>query len=210
MRHSLENHLLRIEVESKGAELASLVKKATQMEYMWQADPAVWGSHAPVLFPIIGVLKDGKTRINGQEYSIPKHGMVRHNEDLELYSQTEDRITFRLKCNEETRKHYPYNFEFLVTYRLRNEHVIVYHEIYNEDTQPIYFCLGGHPAFRVPFLSGRSLPRLPAAFRKRREQRKSRGFGRRHHRPPYPASSLEGRQHPPPNPRFIQSRCPGV
>jgi galactose mutarotase-like enzyme len=154
MRHSLENHLLRIEVESKGAELASLVKKATQMEYMWQADPAVWGSHAPVLFPIIGVLKDGKTRINGQEYSIPKHGMVRHNEDLELYSQTEDRITFRLKCNEETGKHYPYNFEFLVTYRLRNEHVIVYHEIYNEDTQPIYFCLGGHPAFRVPSFQG--------------------------------------------------------
>ena len=77
MRQTLQNHRLKIEIDPVGAELASIVNVETGQEYMWQADPEVWGSHAPVLFPIIGVLKDGETHIDGQTYRIPKHGMVR-------------------------------------------------------------------------------------------------------------------------------------
>ncbi|MBC6995737.1 aldose 1-epimerase family protein [Neolewinella lacunae] len=154
MRHSIENHCLRLTVKEVGAELSSLVHLPSGREYIWQADPAIWGSHAPVLFPIIGVLKDGKTTIDGQEYRIPKHGMVRHNQNLEPYSHTEDRLTFRLNWDEKTLEQYPYEFDFRVTYRLREEHVIVYHEIRNEDDKTMYFCLGGHPAFRVPCFEG--------------------------------------------------------
>ena len=85
MRHSIENHRLRISIDEVGAELASLVNFDSGKEYIWQADPAVWGSHAPVLFPIIGVLKDGETKIDGKTYRIPKHGMVRRNDKLELF-----------------------------------------------------------------------------------------------------------------------------
>jgi len=154
MRHTVENHRLRIAVEDVGAELASLFVFENGREYMWQADPAIWGSHAPVLFPIIGMLKDGKTTIDGKEYRIPKHGMVRRNDQLELFYHSEDRITFRMCWSEETLKVYPYKFDFRVTYRVRNEHVIVYHEIYNVDEQPIYFGLGGHPAFKVLLRDG--------------------------------------------------------
>ena len=150
MRQTLQNHRLKIAVEEVGAELASIVNLETGNEYMWQADPEVWGSHAPVLFPIIGVLKDGETFIEGEKYSIPKHGLVRRNDKLELFYHSNDRLTFRMSADEENLKHYPYKVDFRVTYRLRNEHVIVYHEITNEDERPIYFCLGGHPAFRVP------------------------------------------------------------
>lgn len=153
MLHTLENDRLKIAVAHKGAELASLVDKTADRELMWQADPAVWGSHAPVLFPIIGSLKDGKTRIGGREYQIPKHGLVRHNEDLELYGQSEDRLALRLCSSEKTKAHYPFDFEFRITYRLRNEHVIVYHEITNSGEEPMLFNLGGHPAFRVPAFS---------------------------------------------------------
>lgn len=154
MRHALENHRLSIAIAETGAELASIVNLKTGQEYMWQADPEVWGSSAPVLFPIIGVLKDGETTIEGETYHIPKHGMVRHNKNLELFYHSQDRITFRMCWNEENLETYPYKVDFRVTYRLRNEHVIVYHEITNEDEKPVFFCLGGHPAFRVPFHEG--------------------------------------------------------
>ena len=150
MRQTLQNHRLKIEIQEKGAELASIVNLANGNEYMWQADPNVWGSHAPVLFPIIGTLKGGTTQIQGNTYRIPKHGLVRRNDQLELFYHSEDRVTFRMNYTPENLEHYPYKADFRVTYRLRNEHVIVYHEITNEDDQPIYFCLGGHPAFRVP------------------------------------------------------------
>lgn len=151
MQHTIDNGRLSITVNQTGAELSSLINLDTGREYMWQADPAVWGSHAPVLFPIIGMLKNGETTVDGQQYRIPKHGMVRNNEGLELYNLSKDRLTFRMAWTEETLKTYPYKFDFRITYRLRNEHVIVYHEIVNEDDKPIFFNLGGHPAFRVPF-----------------------------------------------------------
>lgn len=150
MRHTIDNDRIAISVNQTGAELSSLINLDSGKEYIWQADPAIWGSHAPVLFPIIGMLKDGKTNIDGKEYRIPKHGMVRNNAQLELYKHTEDRLTFRMCWNEETLKVYPYKFDFRITYRLRNEHVIVYHEIENVDERPLFFHLGGHPAFRVP------------------------------------------------------------
>ena len=151
---SLANDLLRITVQSTGAELTSLVKRATGQEYIWSGDPAVWGSTAPVLFPIIGTLKDGKTRIEGKEYAIPKHGFIRYNDRLELYSKSEDRLTFRLCADEQTLAVYPYRFDFRITFRLRNEHLIIYHEVTNLDERPMPFHLGGHPAFRVPFFEG--------------------------------------------------------
>lgn len=154
MLHTIENNRIRITVDDVGAELTSLVSFATEKEYMWQADPKVWGSSAPVLFPIIGMVKDGTTTIGGKTYALPKHGMVRRNDKLELFYHSEDRITLRMCWNEETMKTFPYKFDFRITYRVRNEHVIVYHEIQNHGTGPMYFCLGGHPAFRVPVREG--------------------------------------------------------
>ncbi len=150
MDFSLQNDLLRIKINSTGAELTSLVKRETGQEYIWGGDPEVWASTAPVLFPIIGALKDGRTIIDGQEYRIPKHGLIRHNDRLEFFSKLQDRIIFRLCSSEETLEVYPYHFDFRITFRLRNEHLIIYHEVMNTDDRPILFHLGGHPAFRLP------------------------------------------------------------
>ncbi|MGB3799492.1 MAG: aldose 1-epimerase family protein [Lewinella sp.] len=154
MDFSLQNDQLRIKIQSTGAELKSLVNLATGREYMWSADPDVWPSYAPVLFPIIGSLKNGETEINGEHYQIPKHGIIRHSDKLEFFSKLEDRIVFRLCSDEETLAQYPFQFDFRITFRLRNEHLIIYHEVMNTDDKPILFHLGGHPAFRVPFFEG--------------------------------------------------------
>ena len=154
MDFSLQNDQLAIKVQSTGVELKSLVKLETGQEYMWSGDPGVWASTAPVLFPIIGTLKDGQTEIEGKPYRIPKHGIIRGSDKLEFFSKVEDRIIFRLCSDEETLVQYPYHFDFRITFRLRNEHLIIYHEVMNTDTKPILFHLGGHPAFRVPFFPG--------------------------------------------------------
>ncbi len=154
MDYHLQNDQLSIQVQSTGAELTSLIKRATGNEYIWSGDPAVWGSTAPVLFPIIGTLKDGITRIDGKEYRIPKHGIIRHNSKLEFFSKREDRLVFRLCSDEESLAVYPFQFEFRITFRLRNEHLIIYHEVRNVDVRPMHFHLGGHPAFRVPLFEG--------------------------------------------------------
>jgi galactose mutarotase-like enzyme len=154
MEFHLHNDLLAITVQRRGAELSSLVRRQTGREYIWSGDPEVWGSTAPVLFPIIGSLKDGKTEIDGKEYAIPKHGLIRHNGNLELHSKTEDRLILQLTSSPETLEQYPYPFDFRITFRLRNEHLIIYHEVRNEGTRHMPFHLGGHPAFRVPVVEG--------------------------------------------------------
>lgn len=133
-----------------GAELASLKDRQTGQEYIWQADPAVWASHAPVLFPIIGGLQDGQYRHQGKTYQLPKHGFVRYNSALRIEQPTTDCVRFLLEDNAATRLMYPFQFRFLLTYRLEGRRLLVEHQVINTGEQTLYFSLGGHPAFRVP------------------------------------------------------------
>ncbi len=135
-----------------GAELASLKDRQTGQEYIWQADPAVWASHAPVLFPIIGGLKNGQYHHQGKTYQLPKHGFIRYNSALRIERQTADGVSFLLEDNAATRLVYPFQFRFLLTYRLEGRRLVVDHQLLNTGQQTLYFSLGGHPAFRVPLL----------------------------------------------------------
>lgn len=50
--YELKGDKLKIQVESVGAELKSLVDLTNGQEYMWSADPEFWGRTSPVLFPL--------------------------------------------------------------------------------------------------------------------------------------------------------------
>jgi galactose mutarotase-like enzyme len=89
---SIENEFLKISVQKTGAELCSVVDKSTNQQYMWIGDAAVWGSFAPVLFPIIGCLKDNEFLIEDKSYSVPKHGFIRNNSNLESKILNENTI----------------------------------------------------------------------------------------------------------------------
>ncbi|MEM7571949.1 MAG: aldose 1-epimerase family protein [Bacteroidota bacterium] len=147
--YSLQNDQLQIRVRHQGAELCNIIDRQSGLEYMWQAAPNIWGSHAPVLFPIIGGLKGGSYRYAGKSYRLPKHGMIRHAEDLS-FSTGPDYIRCALKPNERTRAIYPFDFEFELCYRLKGRSIIQEHRIHNTGSSPLPFSLGGHPAFRVP------------------------------------------------------------
>ncbi len=149
---TIQNSSFKISITKIGAELCSLYAKSTNTEFMWQAKSSVWGSNAPVLFPIIGCLKDGKFLFEGVAYSVPKHGFIRNNTTLESNFIGENIIEFRSKYSEESLKNYPFNYEFIIRYILQEDGVKVEHTIINHDTKnPMYFSLGGHSGFNCPF-----------------------------------------------------------
>ena len=126
----IENDRFCAGITLNGAELRSLKNKASGKEFIWQADPTVWGSSAPILFPIIGNLLDGKTAINGREYAIPKHGVLR-GRDAEVVEQGEDYVTFRFRSDAELLEKYPFPFEFLATFRLTENKLEVDYRVTN-------------------------------------------------------------------------------
>ncbi|MCM1164922.1 MAG: aldose 1-epimerase family protein [Lachnospiraceae bacterium] len=129
---------------SKGAELKSLT--VGRRELMWRADPAFWGKTSPLLFPMIGTLRNGKTLINGREYGITKHGFAR---DLELSVESVNgtSVTFSLEQSDYTLKMYPFDFRFTVTYTLKSDGIAVTYRVKNNSPEPMPFCIGAHPAF---------------------------------------------------------------
>ncbi|MCF0058726.1 aldose 1-epimerase family protein [Dyadobacter sp. CY356] len=151
---TIENDILKIGVSELGAELCEIHSKITGKEYMWDANPDVWGSYAPVLFPVIGAIKDGYVLIKGQQYKVPRHGFIRNNPNVKLVEQTENSLTYGLKFSEKTLQIYPYEFEFLITFSLDGNKITVSHKITNLGNSTMFFSLGGHPAFKCPVNDG--------------------------------------------------------
>jgi len=146
----LENKYLQVKVSEQGAELQSVVNKITGIEHLWQADPTVWPWHAPNLFPVVGSCYNDQILIGDEAYPISRHGFARTSK-FALIISTEDHAVFSLSANQETLKHYPYNFEYQVIYDLINKRLRVSYKVINKQNGDILFSLGAHPAFRVPF-----------------------------------------------------------
>jgi len=148
--HQIENNYLRIKAREYGGELTSLFDKTNNIEHLWQADPDVWGWHAPVLFPVVGRCLHDEIIVNGQKYRMEKHGFARKSE-FSLLELTDSKIVFSLKSTLALLRVYPFDFEFLIRYHLNQNELVVSYEVINRDNKPIFFSLGGHPAFAVPF-----------------------------------------------------------
>ncbi len=140
----LKNGNVSAKIISKGAELKSLIVNGREL--MWRADAAFWGKTSPLLFPMIGTLKEGKTLINGEEYRITKHGFAR---DMELTAEdiSESSVTLSLCQNDTTKAMFPFDFRFTVTYTLHSDGITVTYGLRNNSDQEMPFCIGAHPAF---------------------------------------------------------------
>ncbi|MBZ9730031.1 aldose 1-epimerase family protein [Salegentibacter sp. JZCK2] len=148
--HELQNEFLSIKVNPVGAELSSLKNLETGVEYLWQGNPEFWASQAPNLFPVIGVLKNGEFIFEGKTYKMPKHGFIRYNEEIRLKEKTPNSLVFQLEYSEKTLAIYPFKFRFEISFILNEKSLEVQHRILNLDQKPLYFSLGGHPAFNAP------------------------------------------------------------
>jgi len=150
MIHTIKNNKIQLSVKQTGAEICSLKSLESGTEYIWQANPDVWANHAPILFPIVGALKDKTFKYKGKEYSLPQHGFMRYNKKVELISQTTDSLSFSLKSSKESLKVYPFEFEFITTFTLKDSSVQIMHKVLNTADAEMYFSLGEHPAFKCP------------------------------------------------------------
>jgi len=149
----LENDFLKVGIKTKGAELTSVFHKKTNLEYMWSADPAFWGKSSPVLFPIVGTLKGDVFQYGGKSYSLPRHGFAR-DYDFEVERKEGDRAIFLLKSSDETLRKYPFEFELRLHYSLAENNLRVTYDVKNVGDGVQYFSIGGHPAFKVPLVTG--------------------------------------------------------
>ena len=151
MLYEIKNQNITLHAGTFGAEIHSL--KLGSLEYLWQCGDA-WKRYAPILFPFISSPKNRKYLVDEKEYSMKaNHGFARDME-FELVQQNADELVFELKSNEETKAQYPFDFVLQVSYKLMENGVEVQHKVMNIGTSPMYFYLGGHPAFNCPIDEG--------------------------------------------------------
>ncbi len=153
MNRILENENWHVAVSDAGAELKSLVEKATGIDYLWSGDPAWWSGTAPILFPVVGGLKGGEFVYRDRRYEMPQHGFARRGH-FSLKNRTSQQLQFELMASEETQAVYPFDFILSVSFSLDYAGLSVGYEVLNAGTDKMWFSLGSHPAFRLPFAGG--------------------------------------------------------
>ncbi len=151
---TISNNILDVTIAAKGAELQSIYNKQTGLDYMWNAG-IEWPKKSPVLFPIVGGLKNNSYNYNGKQYQLSRHGFSR-DMVFEVENQTENSATFFIQSSEETLAIYPFIFKFSIVYKVLSNQLTVTYIVENKGEETLYFSVGAHPAFKVPLISGES------------------------------------------------------
>ena len=145
---TIQNGELSASIDSQGAQLMSL--KLGDREYLWQGDPRWWAKRAPILFPIVGSLRDGRAVSEQGEISLGRHGFARDVEH-EVVARDESSVTFEIRDTPQTREKFPYAFRLNMTYALVGEaNLTQTFRVENTGDVTLPFSVGGHPAFNVP------------------------------------------------------------
>lgn len=139
--------MLEIKTTKKGAEIVSV--KYNGIEKMHDGE-SFWNRHSPILFPIVGKLKNGKTTIDGNIYEMGQHGFARDMEFEEIGDNS-----YVLKSNKETKAKFPFDFELYVSYETSKNTLKTKYKVVNKDSKNMIFGLGGHPAFVCEYSSGK-------------------------------------------------------
>ncbi|PZP12671.1 MAG: aldose epimerase [Aliarcobacter butzleri] len=148
MNYEIKNSFIKAQIKSFGAELNSLKKCDENFEYIWQANSKYWARHSPVLFPIVGRLKEDSYFYKNKKYSLSQHGFARDKE-FEIVQNEADFIEFRLKSDEKSLEFYPFFFELDIGYKLDKNSLIVSYKVKNKSDEKMYFSIGAHPAFNT-------------------------------------------------------------
>jgi galactose mutarotase-like enzyme len=150
-RHTLGSGEIAATISADGAELCSL-QTADGLELLWQAGPQ-WPRHAPLLFPIVGRLRNDELRHRGSTYPMTQHGFARDHR-FEWVERGRASCTLVLTDSAATRARYPFAFRLSVTYTVRKAELEVVLEIINAGDEMLPASIGAHPAFNWPLLPG--------------------------------------------------------
>ncbi len=148
MENIIKSNNIELKVRNKGAELFSIL--VDNQEFMWNKK-IIWAGSSPILFPFIGALKDNKYTYADKEYIMPfKHGFAR-NTDFKLLEKNDNKISFIMSSNNETKKIYPFDFNLIVNYEIISDNTVkMEYVVENKTDGEMYFSIGYHPAFLLP------------------------------------------------------------
>lgn len=146
----LKSDRLVVSINEVGAEVSSVkTNDDNKMEYIWQADSNIWPRHAPVLFPIVGALKNNEYIYNGNIYHMGQHGFARDMK-FDVENMDDQNVTFVLRSNFKTKEVYPFIFELKIHYTLNHNHLLEHYEVTNpSSSEDLLFSIGGHPGFNL-------------------------------------------------------------
>lgn len=161
---SIANGQLGATVSSLGAELVRL-HTISGLELLWDGNPAVWAGRSPLLFPIVGQVKEDRIAIGGTRYPLSRHGFARTS-TFEMVAATPSQCLWRLRANEETRAHYPFAFGLHMAYALDDNRLTMTATVSNTGDQPMPVSFGFHPAFRWPLEPGATREQHEVRFEK--------------------------------------------
>lgn len=147
MTTTISNSNLTVQIKHLGAELFSIKSKQNK-EYIWEGNPFFWGKHSPILFPIVGSLKNNNYCVNGKQFQLSRHGFAREKE-FELIEKTDKTATFSLLSTKETIEIYPFDFELQICYSLKGNKLNIDYKVINNNESTMPFAIGAHPAFAL-------------------------------------------------------------
>ena len=159
--HTISAAGITATIKSDGAELCSL-KNAAGVELLWQAGPA-WPRHAPILFPIVGRLKNDELHHDGNTYPMTQHGFAR-DLPFDWIEQGPQSCTLQLEDSTVTRSRYPFAFRLVVTYAVKANRLEVTFALTNSGDVVLPASIGAHPAFNWPLAAGRPKESYTVAF----------------------------------------------
>lgn len=148
MNTTISNSILTATIHHKGAELISLKNNFSKREYIWEGNPVHWGKHSPVLFPIVGTLKNNSYRYKENVFNLNRHGFAR-DVNFKLIKQDKNKVIFSLQFDEETLKIYPFEFELQIVYSLTKSELCIEYIVINHGSEKMPFSIGGHPSFAL-------------------------------------------------------------
>ena len=146
MNITISNHQIKATINTLGAELIQLEKD--NQNYIWTVDETYWNKTSPILFPIVGRLKNDSYSIEDKNYELPRHGFAR-NFEFEIEHKTENAVVLLLTENQETLKQYPFQFELRLKYEIIENSLKLNYSIINKSQEIMPFSIGAHPAFAI-------------------------------------------------------------
>lgn len=149
---TLKNEWLTASIAPAGAELQTLQNLSSGIEHMWNGDAAFWPKHSPVLFPIVGLLKEEAYFYQDKNYHLPRHGFAREKV-FEVNKLSDSEAVFSLQNDAQSFAVFPFEFVLQIRYRLEGHSISCSYEISNPGKSDLLFSVGAHPAFALPFTS---------------------------------------------------------
>ena len=146
----ISNDKLSVKIDTKGAEIISIFNKECKIEHIWQGDKDSWSKHSPILFPFVGKIKGGRYKYKGKSYKMKNHGFANHRL-FKIINKSDTGVVLLLQSDRKTLKIYPFRFKLIVKYTLDGNKLLITDTVENIDTQKMYFSIGGHPGFNIPF-----------------------------------------------------------